>query len=83
MRTCALVLFAAATASAAPLLVRQLVVGQSGADSKSVNGPTALSNPEINNGALTEGSIDTTTSLDGAVISNPIGNTLTTVNDNT
>ncbi|KAJ2754230.1 hypothetical protein GGH94_004668 [Coemansia aciculifera] len=83
MRTCALILLAAVAASAAPLAVRQLVVGQSGADSKSVNGPTALSNPQVNNGALTEGSIDTSTSLDGAIISNPIGNTLTTVNDNT
>ncbi|KAJ2810091.1 hypothetical protein GGI24_007089 [Coemansia furcata] len=83
MRTCALILLAAVAASAAPLAVRQLVVGQSGAESKSVNGPTALSNPVINGGVLTEGSIDTTTSLDGAIISNPTGNTLTTVNDNT
>ncbi|KAJ2260092.1 hypothetical protein GGI01_003215 [Coemansia sp. RSA 376] len=83
MRTCALILLAAMTASAAPLATRQLMVGQSGADSKSVNGPTALSNPEVNNGVLTDSSIDTSTSLDNAIISNPIGNTLTTVNDNT
>ncbi|KAJ2013898.1 hypothetical protein H4218_001606 [Coemansia sp. IMI 209128] len=83
MRTCALILLAAVAASAAPLTARQLMVGQPGAESKSVNGPTALSNAQVNNGALTEGTIDTSTSLDNAIISNPIGNTLTTVNENT
>ncbi|KAJ2485787.1 hypothetical protein EV174_001517 [Coemansia sp. RSA 2320] len=82
MRTFALVLIAAAAATAAPLSARQLVVGQPGADSKSVNGPTALSSPQINNGAMQEGSVDSSTSLDGAVISNAMGNTITTVNDN-
>ncbi|KAJ2487167.1 hypothetical protein IWW37_005339 [Coemansia sp. RSA 2050] len=83
MRTCALILLAAAAASAAPLATRQLVVGQSGAESKSVNGPTALSNAQVNNGALMEGTIGTSTSLNNAIISNPVDNTLTTVNENT
>ncbi|KAJ2350776.1 hypothetical protein GGF43_004224 [Coemansia sp. RSA 2618] len=48
-----------------------------------VNGATALSNPTVNNGALSEGSLDTSTSFDGAVIANPMGNSLTNVNDNT
>ncbi|KAJ2206132.1 hypothetical protein IW145_002348, partial [Coemansia sp. RSA 521] len=61
---------------------KQEIVGQSGADFNMVNGPTALSNPTVNNGALKEGSIDSSTSLDGATIVNPIGNSITGINNN-
>ncbi|KAJ1836255.1 hypothetical protein LPJ63_000391 [Coemansia sp. RSA 2711] len=58
------------------------IVGQSGWDSSSVNGPTALSNPTVNNGALKEGSLDSSSSMDGAVVVNPMGNSLTGINTN-
>ncbi|KAJ2720445.1 hypothetical protein GGI07_004591 [Coemansia sp. Benny D115] len=61
---------------------KQLVVGQSEGESKQVNGPTAISNPLVNNGAFKEGSVDTSTSFDDAVIVNPMGNTLTNLNEN-
>lgn len=48
----------------------------------SVNGPSAVSHPFVNNGASVEGSIKDKHSMDGSVISNPIGNTLTHVNNN-
>ncbi|KAJ2447986.1 hypothetical protein EV183_005653 [Coemansia sp. RSA 2336] len=73
----------AAAASAAPLAVRQTIVGQPELGSSSVNGPSALSNPTINNGALSEGSLDSSTSFDGAVFVNPMGNSLTDINSNT
>ncbi|KAJ1797688.1 hypothetical protein LPJ56_006931 [Coemansia sp. RSA 2599] len=76
------ILFAAAVASAAPVAVRQVVVGDTDSASNSVNGPTAISNPTVNNGALTEGSLDSSTSLEGALIMNPTGNTLTNLNHN-
>ncbi|KAI8319504.1 hypothetical protein GQ54DRAFT_34577 [Martensiomyces pterosporus] len=82
MRTFALIVLAAAAAAAAPVSVRQLLVGQPDGESKSVNGPSAISNPTINNGASKEGSVNTSTSLDGALISNPIGNTVASVNKN-
>ncbi|KAJ2908381.1 hypothetical protein GGI21_002943, partial [Coemansia aciculifera] len=49
----------------------------------SVNGPTALSHPNVNNGEQVEGSVEDSTSLNGAVISNAMGNTLTKVTQNT
>ncbi|KAJ1791009.1 hypothetical protein LPJ62_001630 [Coemansia sp. RSA 2167] len=82
MRTFSVVALVAAVASASPLVIRQEIVGQSGADFNMVNGPTALSNPTVNNGALKEGSIDSSTSLDGATIVNPIGNSITGINNN-
>ncbi|KAJ2721891.1 hypothetical protein GGI07_003682 [Coemansia sp. Benny D115] len=48
----------------------------------SVNGPTAISNPTVNNGALDEGVLKDETSFAGAQIINPTGNELTTVNHN-
>ncbi|KAJ2849054.1 hypothetical protein IWW36_002910 [Coemansia brasiliensis] len=72
---------AATSASAAPLAVRQ-AIGQPGWDFSSINGPTALSNPTINNGALAEGSLDSSTSFDGAAIVNPIGNSMAEFNSN-
>ncbi|KAJ2809419.1 hypothetical protein H4R20_000144 [Coemansia guatemalensis] len=75
MRTFALVSFLAACAVAVPLQVRQL-------PGNSVNGPTALSNPNINNGAQDEGVLKDSTSFDGAQIINPVGNDLTNVNNN-
>lgn len=71
-----------ALASAAPLARRQVLVGQPGTNSNAVNGPSAVSNPTVNNGAMKEGSVDSSTSFDGGVIVNPIGNTLTKVNNN-
>ncbi|KAJ2544386.1 hypothetical protein GGF49_001247 [Coemansia sp. RSA 1853] len=63
-------------AMAAPVLdVRQL-------PGDSVNGPTALSNPNINNGAQAEGVLEDNESMDGAQIINPVGNDLTKVNNN-
>ncbi|KAJ2382960.1 hypothetical protein GGI05_005480, partial [Coemansia sp. RSA 2603] len=76
------IIFAAAVVSAAPVVVRQLVVGDADSGSNSVNGPTAISNPTVNNGALQEGSLDSSTSFDGAVIMNPTGNSLTDLNNN-
>ncbi|KAJ2779900.1 hypothetical protein GGI15_003725 [Coemansia interrupta] len=73
---------AAAVASAAPVVVRQLVVGDADSGSNSVNGPTAISNPTVNNGAMQEGSLDSSTSFDGALIMNPTGNSLTDLNNN-
>ncbi|KAJ2608705.1 hypothetical protein H4S08_004349 [Coemansia sp. RSA 1365] len=74
MRTFALVSFAVC-AFGIPLQVRQL-------PGNSVNGPTALSNPDINNGAKDEGVLKDTTSFDNAAIINPVGNDLTNVNNN-
>ncbi|KAJ2708369.1 hypothetical protein H4R19_004777 [Coemansia spiralis] len=78
MRILSIFALVAATASAAPLVVRQSEAGP-----KAVNGPTALESPNINNGAQSEGSLDSSLSLEGAAIYNPSGNTLTEVNDNT
>ncbi|KAJ2164514.1 hypothetical protein IW145_003701 [Coemansia sp. RSA 521] len=76
MRTFALTALLAACAMAAPVFdVRQL-------PGDSVNGPTALSNPNINNGAQDEGVLKDTESMDGAQIINPVGNDLTKVNNN-
>ncbi|KAI9471762.1 hypothetical protein LPJ78_001961 [Coemansia sp. RSA 989] len=69
-------LAALACVSAAPVK-RQLLPGSS------VNGPTALSNPDINNGAKDEGVLKSGSSFDGAQIINPMGNTMTDVNQNT
>ncbi|KAJ2823073.1 hypothetical protein IWW50_003940 [Coemansia erecta] len=78
MRTFALVTLLAASALAAPAaLHRRQLPGDS------VNGPTALSNPNINNGAQDDGVLKDTESFDGAQIINPIGNDLTKVNENT
>ncbi|KAJ2715257.1 hypothetical protein H4R19_001297 [Coemansia spiralis] len=77
MRVLALVGVLAACAVAAPLQVRQAAGGDW------VNGPTALSNPNINNGAQEEGALKSDTSLAGAEIINPTGNELTMVNENT
>ncbi|KAJ1801257.1 hypothetical protein LPJ59_000435 [Coemansia sp. RSA 2399] len=71
-----------AAACAAPLAVRQTFVGDSDAESKQVNGPVAVDHPNINNGALEEGSIDSGLSLDGAVIAGASGNSLTNENNN-
>ncbi|KAJ2767328.1 hypothetical protein IWQ56_001014 [Coemansia nantahalensis] len=83
MRVLSIVALVAATAAAAPLAVRQAVVGQSEAELKAVNGPTALDSPNINNGSQTEGSLDSTLSMENAAIINPTDNTLTQVNENT
>ncbi|KAJ1735323.1 hypothetical protein LPJ61_000609 [Coemansia biformis] len=61
---------------------KQLVVGQPDADLKAVNGPSAVSNPNVNNGAQKEGSLDSPLSFDGAAIYDPTGNSLTEVNNN-
>ncbi|KAJ1962407.1 hypothetical protein GGI12_002662 [Dipsacomyces acuminosporus] len=82
MRTFALVIISAALASAAPLVVRQTIVGQPGAQGKSVNGPTAIDDVDINNGAQKDSSLESSSSLAGSIISNPVGNTLNTINDN-
>ncbi|KAJ1830248.1 hypothetical protein IWW55_003784 [Coemansia sp. RSA 2706] len=76
MRTFALVSLLAACAVAAPTTFRRQLPGDS------VNGPTALSNPNINNGAQSEGSLKDDSSMDGAQIINPVGNDLTKVNTN-
>ncbi|KAJ1815929.1 hypothetical protein LPJ56_004424 [Coemansia sp. RSA 2599] len=68
---------AAASVIAAPMgfRLRQL-------PGDSVNGPTAISNPLVNNGALEEGSLKDESSLAGAQIINPVGNDITKVNTN-
>ncbi|KAJ2855150.1 hypothetical protein J3B02_002315 [Coemansia erecta] len=76
------IIISAAVAFAAPVAVRQVVVGNADSASNSVNGPTAISNPTVNNGAMSEGSLDSSTSLDGALIMNPTGNSLTNFNNN-
>ncbi|KAJ2539911.1 hypothetical protein EV175_006290, partial [Coemansia sp. RSA 1933] len=82
MRLVALTTIVAA-ACAAPLAVRQTFVGgEADADSKQVNGPVAVDHPNINNGALEEGSIDSGLSLNGAVIAGATGNSLTDENNN-
>ncbi|KAJ1718092.1 hypothetical protein LPJ61_006867, partial [Coemansia biformis] len=48
----------------------------------SVNAPSAVDNPTVNNGALREGSLEAGMSADGATVVNPVGNDLTQVNDN-
>ncbi|KAJ2449338.1 hypothetical protein EV183_004947 [Coemansia sp. RSA 2336] len=70
-------LFALACVSAAPMYKRQGLPGSS------VNGPTALSNPDINNGAKDEGVLKSGLSMDGAQFINPTGNSMTDVNQNT
>ncbi|KAJ2768740.1 hypothetical protein IWQ57_003407 [Coemansia nantahalensis] len=75
MRVFALVGALAACAAAAPLQVRQ-------GEGDWVNGPTALSSPNVNNGEQTEGVLKSGTSLAGAEIINPVGNTMTEVNEN-
>ncbi|KAJ2747167.1 hypothetical protein GGI20_000781 [Coemansia sp. BCRC 34301] len=76
MRTFSLISLLAACALAAPLTLRQL-------PGSSVNGPTALSHPNVNNGEQVEGSVEDETSLNGAVISNAMGNDLTKITQNT
>ncbi|KAJ1877163.1 hypothetical protein LPJ57_004093 [Coemansia sp. RSA 486] len=79
MRSLGLVMFVAATSVfAAPLTfkLRQLPGGDT------VNGPTAISNPLVNNGAFEEGSLKDESSLAGAQIINPMGNDITKVNTN-
>ncbi|KAJ2613388.1 hypothetical protein H4S08_002226 [Coemansia sp. RSA 1365] len=78
----AIITVAAATAFAAPLAIRQQIVGQPDGVSNMVNGPTAISHPTVNNGALKEGSIDSSTSFDGALIEGATGNSLTDINNN-
>ncbi|ORX66062.1 hypothetical protein DL89DRAFT_76212 [Linderina pennispora] len=46
------------------------------------NAPVGVSNPTVNQGALTEGSTSSNLSADGALVSNPIGNSVTDVNNN-
>ncbi|KAJ1877094.1 hypothetical protein LPJ57_004131 [Coemansia sp. RSA 486] len=78
MRSLGLVMFVAATSVfAAPLTfkLRQL-------PGDTVNGPTAISNPLVNNGAFEEGSLKDESSLAGAQIINPMGNDITKVNTN-
>ncbi|KAJ2843757.1 hypothetical protein IWW36_005438, partial [Coemansia brasiliensis] len=78
MRSIAIAGLAAfACVSAAPMYRRQMLPGSS------VNGPTALSSPNINNGAQDEGMLKGDTSFAGAQIINPTGNDLTDVNQNT
>ncbi|KAJ2073347.1 hypothetical protein GGH13_002062 [Coemansia sp. S155-1] len=77
MRTFALLSLLAACAVGAPMLVLRQLPGDS------VNGPTALSHPNINNGESVEGSVEDTTSLNGAVISNAMGNDITKITQNT
>ncbi|KAJ2036866.1 hypothetical protein IW146_004201 [Coemansia sp. RSA 922] len=77
MRTFALLSLLAACAVGAPMLVLRQLPGAS------VNGPTALSHPDINNGESVEGSVEDTTSLNGAVISNAMGNDITKITQNT
>ncbi|KAJ1663905.1 hypothetical protein IW140_004242 [Coemansia sp. RSA 1813] len=48
-----------------------------------VNAPTAIDNPDINNGAKEEGSLDADLSADGANVVNPVGNSLAQANANT
>ncbi|KAJ2393638.1 hypothetical protein H4S02_000055 [Coemansia sp. RSA 2611] len=76
MRITALVSLLAACTVAMPVMDRR----QFGGDM--VNGPTALSNANVNNGAQSEGSLTDEGSMDGAQIINPIGNDLTKVNTN-
>ncbi|KAI9503547.1 hypothetical protein GGI25_003670 [Coemansia spiralis] len=71
-----------AAAYAAPLAVRQTLVGSPEAEDKQVNGPVAIDHPNINNGAMKEGSIDSSTSLNGAAIIGASGNVLTDENTN-
>ncbi|KAJ2080747.1 hypothetical protein H4R24_002837 [Coemansia sp. RSA 988] len=82
MRTFAIITVAATTAFAAPLAIRQQTVGRAESGPNMVNGPSAISNPNVNNGAQTEGSIDSSTSFDGAVIEGATGNSLTDINNN-
>ncbi|KAJ2784371.1 hypothetical protein H4R18_001175 [Coemansia javaensis] len=75
MRSIALVCALAACAVAAPLRVRQL-------PGDTVNGPTALSNPNINNGAQEEGVVDAGLSFNGAQLVHPVGNDFVEMNQN-
>ncbi|KAJ2508610.1 hypothetical protein IWW47_000524 [Coemansia sp. RSA 2052] len=77
MRTFALLSLLTACALGAPMLALRQLPGDS------VNGPTALSHPNVNNGESVEGSVEDTTSLNGAVISNAMGNDLTKITQNT
>ncbi|KAJ2778215.1 hypothetical protein H4R18_004739 [Coemansia javaensis] len=61
---------------------KQQVVGQPEGEWKAVNGPTALSSPNVNNGAQQEGSIDAGLSFEGAAIIDPVGNSFTDTNTN-
>ncbi|KAI7821119.1 hypothetical protein BX661DRAFT_188628 [Kickxella alabastrina] len=75
MRTASLaVFFTAAVVSAAPLAVRQTIVGQPDSGSDMVNGPTAINTPLVNNGELKDSSLDSSTSFNGAVINNKFVN---------
>ncbi|KAJ1940292.1 hypothetical protein EC988_007078, partial [Linderina pennispora] len=47
------------------------------------NAPSAINDPTVNQGVLTEGSTDSGTSFDGAYIPNAVGNSLTDVSENT
>ncbi|KAJ2545792.1 hypothetical protein EV175_005790 [Coemansia sp. RSA 1933] len=81
MRVLALIGLLAASAAALPVarMARRSPQGPSG---DMVNGPTALSNPNINNGAQEEGVIDDKTSFEGAFIDHPSDNTITDINNN-
>ncbi|KAJ1963618.1 hypothetical protein GGI12_001950 [Dipsacomyces acuminosporus] len=75
MRTFAIAATLATCAIAAPLAVRQL-------PGDSVNGPVGINDANINNGAQASGVLKDTTSFEGALISNPVGNDITKVNKN-
>ncbi|KAJ2325783.1 hypothetical protein GGH92_010379, partial [Coemansia sp. RSA 2673] len=49
---------------------------------RAVNAPSAISNPSVNNGASTEGSLKVDSSANGAQVLNPVGNSLTQSNSN-
>ncbi|KAJ1780905.1 hypothetical protein LPJ59_007168, partial [Coemansia sp. RSA 2399] len=82
MRVLAIVSLLAATAVALPAAYLQRRSPQDGPSGDMVNGPVALSNPNINNGAQEEGVIDDKTSLEGAFIDHPSDNVITDVNNN-
>ncbi|KAJ2509599.1 hypothetical protein GGI11_005807 [Coemansia sp. RSA 2049] len=81
MRVLAIVSLLAASAVALPTAALQRRAPQEFPAGDMVNGPVALSNPDINNGAKEEGVLSDKLSFDGAVIDHPTDNTL--VNDNT
>ncbi|KAJ2777636.1 hypothetical protein H4R18_005047 [Coemansia javaensis] len=72
----------AATALAAPALVRRQAIEAEAGDSVS-GGPSAISNPTINNGDMIDSSLITNGSEgEGDLVNNAFGNSITHINSN-
>ncbi|KAJ1948591.1 hypothetical protein FBU59_001522 [Linderina macrospora] len=81
MRTTALISLLAACALAAPMPSAGRRRRQLGGSSLA-NGPNAINDATVNNGALDEGVVKDSTSFDGAQIINPVGNTIAKSTEN-